>query len=287
MSKTKCTQVAMVVFNQVSGKDASMTDGPVGCALGADGLHLGSFCAALSRCAMLLKHISAGSVDAGPPPEEQGNSIQATVDIWNHIFPTRLNRQTSVKSQQTSPMSRQSKWRRWNQQTSQKLRDASWFRSRKDARKVPSVMKSFQQWDGDKLTDVHIMAAQNMIKEEFPELDGLETPLLSQVDGFTAITSSGVQTHYLKDHWVTSSCVDNKVSLYDSFPSGKLPVNLTHQLAAVYKLQASTLDEGLQLMVNVPMVQQQKGGTDCGVFAIAFAYHAARGNDPSRLTLTK
>ena len=64
-------------------------------------------------------------------------------------------------------------------------------------------------------------------------------------------------------------------------------MNLTHQLAAVYKLQASTLDDGLQLMVNVPMVQRQKGGTDCGVFAIAFAYHAARGNDPSRLTLTK
>ena len=83
------------------------------------------------------------------------------------------------------------------------------------------------------------MAAQNMIKEEFPELDGLETPLLSQVDGFTAITSSGVQIHYLKDHWVMSSCVDNKASLYDSTPSGKLPVNLTHQLAAVYKLQAS------------------------------------------------
>ena len=133
------------------------------------------------------------------------------------------------------------------------------------------------------------MAAQNMIKEEFSELDGLETPLLSQVDGFTAITSSGVQTHYLKDNWVTSSCVDNKVSLYDSTPSGKLPVNLTHQLVAVYKLQASnsTLDVGLQLMVNVPMVQRQKGGTDCGVFAIAFAYHAARGNAPSRLTLTK
>ena len=54
------------------------------------------------------------------------------------------------------------------------------------------------------------MAAQNMIKEEFPELDGLEIPLLSQVDGFTAITSSGVQTHHLKDHWVTSSVLTIK-----------------------------------------------------------------------------
>ena len=141
--------------------------------------------------------------------------------------------------------------------------------------------------NGDKLTDLHIMAAQNMIKEEFPELDGLETPLLSQVDGFTAITSSGVQIHHVKDHWVTSSCVDNKVSLYDSSPSGKWPVKLTHQLAAVYKLRASTLDDGLQLMVNVPTVQWQKDGTDYGVFAIAFAYHAARGDDPSRITFNQ
>ena len=68
VSKTKQTQVAMVVSNQVSGKDASMTDGPVGCTLGAEGLHLGSFCAALSRYAMLLKHISVNNVDGDPPP---------------------------------------------------------------------------------------------------------------------------------------------------------------------------------------------------------------------------
>ena len=37
----------MVVTNYVSGGDASMTDGPEDCTLGADGLHLGSFCAAL------------------------------------------------------------------------------------------------------------------------------------------------------------------------------------------------------------------------------------------------
>ena len=48
--------------------DASVTDGLVGCTLGAEGLHLGSFCAALSRCAMLLKHISAGNGDDDSPP---------------------------------------------------------------------------------------------------------------------------------------------------------------------------------------------------------------------------
>ena len=64
MSRIKQTQVAIVVSNQISEGDASMTDGPVGCTLGAEALHLGSFCATLSGCAMLLKHISAGNVDA-------------------------------------------------------------------------------------------------------------------------------------------------------------------------------------------------------------------------------
>ena len=45
-----------------------MTGGPVGRTPGAEGLHPGSFCAALSGCAMLLKHISAGRVDDGSPP---------------------------------------------------------------------------------------------------------------------------------------------------------------------------------------------------------------------------
>ena len=72
--------------------------------------------------------------------------------------------------------------------------------------------------NGNGLSDIHIVAAQNMIKEEFPELDGLESPLLNQVDGFTAITNSGVQIHHIKDHWVTSSCNGEEVLVYDSRP---------------------------------------------------------------------
>ena len=33
----------------------------------------------------------------------------------------------------------------------------------------------------------------------------------------------------------------------------------------------------------MPAVQQQTGKVDCGIFAIAFAYHAASGDDPAEL----
>ena len=105
------------------------------------------------------------------------------------------------------------------------------------------------------------------------------------MDGFTAMINSGVQIHHLKDHWVASSCLGGQVSVYDSSLNGKLSVELTHQLAAVYKLNACTdADHRSYLVVKTPAVQHQLGGKDCGVFVIAFAYHATRGDDISSFT---
>ena len=91
--------------------------------------------------------------------------------------------------------------------------------------------------NGDKLSDIHIVAAQNLIHEEFLELHGLQSPLLSQVDGFIPVMTSGMQINHLKDHWVTSSCFGGEVHVYINAFNGKLSVDLTHQLAALYKLQ--------------------------------------------------
>ena len=73
--------------------------------------------------------------------------------------------------------------------------------------------------NGDKLIDIHIVGAQNLIQAEFPELDGFQSPLLSQVDGLTPIISSAVQIHHVKDcdHWVTS-CLVGKCQ-YTTAPS--------------------------------------------------------------------
>ena len=38
------------------------------------------------------------------------------------------------------------------------------------------------------------------------------------------------------------------------------------------------------LSVKVPSVQQQRGYTSCGLFAIAFAFHAARGDDLTKIS---
>ena len=78
MGKNKQTQVAVVVSSQISGGGGG---GGVGVGMQAslmdqwvvhweqrDFMHLGSFCAAQPRCAMLLKHTSASNVDDGSIP---------------------------------------------------------------------------------------------------------------------------------------------------------------------------------------------------------------------------
>ena len=52
------------------------------------------------------------------------------------------------------------------------------------------------------------------------------------------------------------------------------------QLAQIY----CDLADDTKLVITRAATQQQSGGTDCGLFSIAFAYHAARGDNVSKLS---
>ena len=66
------------------------------------------------------------------------------------------------------------------------------------------------------------------------------------------------------------------------FSGGNLNHSLTHQFALIYRslitMQEDGEDVDPHLVVHVPPVQQQNGMNDCGVYAIAFAMHAALGD---------
>ena len=66
---------------------------------------------------------------------------------------------------------------------------------------------------------------------------------------------------------------------------------ISHQLALVYRALITVEEDGEEvdphLVVHVPPVQQQKGSSDRGVYAIAFAVHAALGDDVSTLSSTR
>ena len=145
---------------------------------------------------------------------------------------------------------------------------------------------------GGQLTDEHIHLAQQLLKKQFPHLDGLQSTLLSETDGFEALQHEGIQIHHIRDpgHWVTSSSIGQDVAVYDSkFLGGSLSSSLTHQLALIYRLLVKTEDEDGDeidtptLLIDVPYAQQQNGDSDCGLFAIAFAVHLALGDDVAGL----
>ena len=48
-------------------------------------------------------------------------------------------------------------------------------------------------------------------------------------------------------------------------------------------MEINSSDETGHLIVQFPCTQKQKGGSDCGVFAIAFAFHTAMGDNISGL----
>ena len=61
-----------------------------------------------------------------------------------------------------------------------------------------------------------------------------------------------------------------------------IPPLLEKQLANIY---ANFCTENSTLNITCQSIQQQKGGLDCGAFAIAFGYHWAQGDNLQDLAL--
>ena len=93
---------------------------------------------------------------------------------------------------------------------------------------------------------------------------------------FDVVSSEFVQIlHIGTDHWVCISnigCLPGNVNLYDSLFYDVVSKEVEHQ--------TNYLLGGDLVKLSVPPVQQQTNGSDCGVFAIAFAVCLAFGNDP-------
>ena len=110
--------------------------------------------------------------------------------------------------------------------------------------------------------------------------------MLSQNNGFSPVTHESVQIHHTGHfHWVTSCSVGGEIQVYDSrFAVGPLSPSLQIQLAQIYRVSVQEEEDVDKILtVKVPAVQQQTGKVDYGILAIAFAYHAASGDNPADL----
>ena len=109
---------------------------------------------------------------------------------------------------------------------------------------------------------------------------GWQDTLLCQTF-LSAVTDESVQIHHTgKKHWVSSTSINGHLRVYDSSSSKNFTSSMEIQLAECYQ----TLATDRTLAVELPPAQTQQGGVDCGLFAIAFAYELADGNDPSEVS---
>ena len=131
---------------------------------------------------------------------------------------------------------------------------------------------------GQWLSDKHICAAQVLLKKQFPAICGLQPPFLEQANQFDVLQPGGVQIlNANRNHWVcvsSMSCSVGTLDVYNSFKS-----TITSDIARQCSSLLQTPKESITL--HQMQMQQQSGGSDCGLFAIATATALCFGIPPN------
>lgn len=116
---------------------------------------------------------------------------------------------------------------------------------------------------GDKLSDLHINFAQQLLKQQFPLLNGLQCTLLQNKEHVGKPLELQVIHCCTRDHWIvasTISCKAGVVSVYDSVYSS-VDKETNEVIASLFR----------STTVKMMETQKQEGGKDCGLFALAIA----------------
>ena len=117
----------------------------------------------------------------------------------------------------------------------------------------------------------------HLLRSQYPEMSGLQDVVRQEItsrrSGFQRLRGDGVQIlHINRNHWATMEAKDGQVFYYDSLSPSKLDRRRT---AIISKLSPNP--------PSIRKPQQQQGGDDCGLFAIAFAEAICRGVRPELL----
>jgi len=132
------------------------------------------------------------------------------------------------------------------------------------------------------LDDIHMGAAQELIKKQFPHLGGLQNTVMQNSEMLMSLkgNSDNLQIVHVElgqtNHWVllsTVGCPEGEIDLYDSLQ--QKPSSDTQTVIARY-LRSSSPSIRIKL-INVAL---QKGSTDCGLYAIAMMTSIAFEQDP-------
>ena len=135
---------------------------------------------------------------------------------------------------------------------------------------------------GYMLNNNEMNAAQLILKQQFAHVPGLQDTLLGNTLTYDVQPVEMIQIiHDGALHWLlvsTYGCKDGQVKVYDSLMSPSPALNVQLQIASLICCPLKRIECAYQLC------QQQKGGADCGLFAIAFAVDLCLGLDLSTVS---
>jgi len=125
-----------------------------------------------------------------------------------------------------------------------------------------------------------IHSAQVLLQKINPLIEGFQRPMLGPVRNFSIVSGEFVQIlHTGHDHWVCVSsvgCPPGTVKLFDSLYHDIISQEVEDQVKDL-------LADSFQKLEFAPC-QQQRNGSDCGVFAIAFATSIVFGSAQQNMT---
>ena len=128
-----------------------------------------------------------------------------------------------------------------------------------------NIITSPTGWLNDKI----ITASRELLKQHFPDVDGLEPPTLEQINGFQAHTGTFAQVLNMKsNHWILVSnlgCENNTVHVYNTMHSS-LPMSTVDTIARLAFCSSDVLT------IKMVDVSPQKNSSDCGVLCVAIAF---------------
>ena len=137
---------------------------------------------------------------------------------------------------------------------------------------------------GCKLSDVHINYAQELLKKQFPSLNGLASTLLitKNVEISESYHNKSQIFHSRKDHWIMASSVACSAGMIKVYDSSFASLDAATERLIHKEFQS----HGVKSVINIMPSQKQKGETDCELFAVACATSIAFGIDPAKLKTT-
>ena len=136
-----------------------------------------------------------------------------------------------------------------------------------------------QLLNGKELTDKHINSACALLREQHPEIGGIQLTLYQQCDRALKQPKHAIQIlHIQPNHWAvisTLGCEENIIEYYDSL--------FTNMSLSTKAIITKLLQPNESITVRMKNVAKQLGTTECGLYAIAYCISLVNRQDPCKV----